>query len=104
MDDSNFETFSMALWTQFKMVVGEYPWPDGGLKSGMQGFMQLFYLFIFTFLIFFILLNFFLAIVVDAFSAVKQGVGDNRSENAFFHDLGEMCVSFAIRLYYRYPS
>merc|ERR1719217_590427 len=104
MDDPNFETFTMALWTQFKMVVGDYPWPDGGLKGGMQGFMQLAYLFIFTFLIFFILLNFFLAIVVDAFSAVKRRVADNRSENAFFHDLIEMVIGLVIRKYKKSPS
>merc|ERR1719379_1229844 len=86
MDNPAFDTFPSSMWTQFQMIVGEYPWPDGGLQDGMQGMMQFVYLFIFTFLIFFVLLNFFLAIVVDAFCGLKQAVADNRSENPFFYD------------------
>jgi hypothetical protein len=104
MSDPSFESYTMSLWTQFQMVVGAYPWPDGGVENGIQGFMQIVYLFIFTFLVFFVLLNFFLAIVVDAFSSIKTEVAINRSDQAFFRDVLSIFTSFAYRLYYKYPD
>jgi hypothetical protein len=103
MNDSNFESFSISLWTQFKMIVGDFPFRGGGLQSGFQGLMQLIYLLIFTFLVFFVLLNFFLAIVVEAFSANKAELKKNRSENPFFVDIIEVFWGLVISLWKKYP-
>jgi hypothetical protein len=104
MDDPAFESYTKALWTQFQMLVGDFPWPAGGLKGGLGGAMQFVYLFIFAFLVFFILLNFFLAIVVEAFSDIKKKVAINRSEMPFVSDVFELCTSFAIRFWFKYPN
>jgi hypothetical protein len=104
MDDPAFESFTMAMWTQFQMIIGFYPWPPGGVRPGFQGIMQVAYLLIFTFLVFFILLNFFLAIVVDAFTRIKQEVAINRAENPFAMDLIDCGWSLIVRVWKKYPS
>lgn len=83
---AQFKSFNAALYTQvshpcgmfkattlqFQMLIGEWPFDDfDGYEN--QGVM-IFYMILFGIVMFFMVLNFFLAIVVDSFESTKQEI------------------------------
>eukprot|EP00928_Gymnodinium_smaydae_P025290 TRINITY_DN20198_c0_g2_i1.p1 TRINITY_DN20198_c0_g2~~TRINITY_DN20198_c0_g2_i1.p1 ORF type:complete len:863 (-),score=95.27 TRINITY_DN20198_c0_g2_i1:374-2905(-) len=82
-----FGTFSDALQTQTKMIVGDIFAADGSTLVGSLAIMYWAYVVTFLVVLFFTLLNFFLAIVVDAFVDVKASNEALKATNGFFWDL-----------------
>jgi hypothetical protein len=72
-----FATFSGTIEAQTRMLFGEFIFADGAaeLTYGLT-FMYWLYASSFLLIIFFSLLNFFLAIIVDAFCAVKEDISE----------------------------
>jgi len=100
-DSPDFDSPNKAMYMQFRMVTGDFDFlgdqddPD-----------PLFYVYAVTFvvLVAFVLLNFFLAIVVDGFMIAKASVKVNEAENTFAFDL--MLVTVRLINIWRgiYPS
>ena len=83
-----FSTFQLSIDTCFEMLLGEIG-VNEDLKAltGLQGLAGSLFFWTFELLVFMVLLNFLLAIIVDAFSVVK----DNTSESTGLHEeLGQM--------------
>lgn len=83
-----FSTFQLSIDTCFEMLLGEIG-VNEDLKAltGLQGLAGSLFFWTFELLVFMVLLNFLLAIIVDAFSVVK----DNTAESTGLHEeLGQM--------------
>jgi len=83
----HFATFGDAISTQGRMLFGEFIYADGAAKLHTTD-MILYWTYAFTFmlLMFFILLNFFLAIIVDAFVCVKADIEEMTTDRSFVYD------------------
>ena len=70
-----FGTMGKAFEWQFMMIIGEFPF-DGWRELGDSTQMMMYwvYLILFAVVMFLTMMNFFLAIIVDAFVAVKQDI------------------------------
>eukprot|EP00929_Paragymnodinium_shiwhaense_P075945 TRINITY_DN3891_c0_g5_i1.p1 TRINITY_DN3891_c0_g5~~TRINITY_DN3891_c0_g5_i1.p1 ORF type:complete len:1180 (+),score=202.44 TRINITY_DN3891_c0_g5_i1:86-3625(+) len=94
-----FGSLGVAVYTQFKMFVGEIPWPDG-----IPDMYFYIYLVLYVFMVVVFLMNFLLAIMVSAFFAVEQQTGrcdTERNVLSDFYDVGK-CVIKRVRN--GYPS
>merc|ERR1719506_1784672 len=99
-----FATYGTACSRQFEMLVGEYPWDSlSGLPDNVW-YMFVLYLMMYTILAFFILVNFFLAIVVESFMCVKRDIEAQVTENASIYDSIDIMVKVPLYLIYRWPS
>ncbi|CAD7928389.1 unnamed protein product [Amoebophrya sp. A120] len=85
-----FGTFGEAMSSQFKMIIGEFPFDSSGYMNTLEQNMFLLYLFMYAIIVFFTLMNFFLAIVVDAFIEVKAEIENQVTERSFPFDCGDM--------------
>jgi len=81
-----FGSFPMTCDTQFKMIIGEFPFDDKDFSPDVV--LYFVYLLVFAFVVFFLLLNFFLAIVVDSYAAIQEKVKETVVEHAFLADIG----------------
>merc|ERR1719253_2413909 len=81
------------------MVVGEFPWDSTQGIDNLSLFIFFIYIFIFAIFAFFILLNFFLAIVVDAFTRVKQEMDNNVVESMLTTDCCDVAISTVADIY-----
>merc|ERR1719456_2148220 len=81
------------------MVVGEFPWDSTQSLDSLSLLIFFIYIFIFAIFAFFILLNFFLAIVVDAFTRVKEEMEANVVENSCIYDLCDVFNETVISIY-----
>jgi hypothetical protein len=99
-----FATLGTSYSRQFEMLVGEYPWDSlEGLPDNVW-YMYVIYLVMYTILAFFILVNFFLAIVVESFMCVKRDIEAQVTENASIYDSIDIMVKVPLYLIYRWPS
>eukprot|EP00929_Paragymnodinium_shiwhaense_P105520 TRINITY_DN70579_c0_g1_i1.p1 TRINITY_DN70579_c0_g1~~TRINITY_DN70579_c0_g1_i1.p1 ORF type:complete len:2764 (-),score=583.45 TRINITY_DN70579_c0_g1_i1:26-8317(-) len=64
-----FRSMSMAAYTQFGMLVGEFILPEEGFTTSYAIYCIIFFVLVFT-----LLTNFFLALVVDSYAEVKEQV------------------------------
>jgi len=80
----DFDSPNKALYMQFRMVAGDF---DFLANEDDPGLLFMIYAITFVVLVFMILLNFFLAIVVDGFVTVKNFVKEDESDNNFGIDL-----------------
>uniref|UniRef100_A0A0G4H733 Polycystin cation channel PKD1/PKD2 domain-containing protein n=1 Tax=Chromera velia CCMP2878 TaxID=1169474 RepID=A0A0G4H733_9ALVE len=99
MGYSSFETFETASMTQSMMLIGDWPWPEGNGSHLLLGL----YLFTFGFVVFFVLVNFFLAIVVDAFQVIKDQIRECEVEASFLADILDAALSAIYRKWYALP-
>ncbi|KAF4685666.1 hypothetical protein FOZ60_006292 [Perkinsus olseni] len=84
------------------MLIGEWPFDDfDGYEN--QGVM-VFYMIVFGVVMFFMVLNFFLAIVVDSFESTKQEIEEYKVEGSLFSDVWHLMVQFAMRHTRQWPS
>jgi hypothetical protein len=98
-----FSTFGEACSRQFEMLVGEYPWDSlAGLPDNVW-YMYVVYLIMYTILAFFILVNFFLAIVVESFMQVKEQIENQVTENASPYDTMDIFLKIPLYLVYGWP-
>ena len=66
-DNDKFETTEKALFTQFEMIMGEFPWNE------QPGMIEWFYTMAYSSVVFIIMINtFLLAVVVSAYDAVAS--------------------------------
>eukprot|EP00397_Hematodinium_sp_SG-2012_P000318 GEMP01000318.1.p1 GENE.GEMP01000318.1~~GEMP01000318.1.p1 ORF type:complete len:2216 (+),score=332.21 GEMP01000318.1:335-6649(+) len=81
--DERYKTFGASCYSQFNMIIGEYPMdPVVELQS-----LYVAYLFVFCVVMFLIIMNFFLAIIIDSYSAIKQQVNECRVAQNFLSDV-----------------
>ncbi|KAF4698509.1 hypothetical protein FOZ62_023761, partial [Perkinsus olseni] len=84
------------------MLIGEWPFDDfDGYEN--QGVM-VFYMIVFGVVMFIMVLNFFLAIVVDSFESTKQEIEEYKVEGSLFSDVWHLMVQFAMRHTRQWPS
>merc|ERR1719273_1972818 len=72
-----YSTLTSCIYTQFRMVLGDFDFP--AMRRAHE-FLGPVYFFVFIFLVFFILMNMFMAILNDTYSEVKEDV-ENRKED-----------------------
>eukprot|EP00928_Gymnodinium_smaydae_P025289 TRINITY_DN20198_c0_g1_i3.p1 TRINITY_DN20198_c0_g1~~TRINITY_DN20198_c0_g1_i3.p1 ORF type:complete len:864 (-),score=121.85 TRINITY_DN20198_c0_g1_i3:123-2513(-) len=99
-----FGTFSDALQTQTKMIIGEIFVADGSALVGSLAIMYWVYTATFLVVLFFTLLNFFLAIVVDAFVDVKASNEALKATHGFFWDLLLTIAAVWQKVVHRLPT
>lgn len=89
-----FESFSTTTESMARMLFGEFIYAGGVEKLDAQ-FSAMYWIFAFTFMlvVFFTLLNFFLAIVVDAYVAVKEELGEAKTHASFVSDCLDVVTS-----------
>merc|ERR1740129_246999 len=82
-----FQSFGNSMETQARMMFGEFIYADGAHHLS-DSFTAMYWVYACSFMliVFFLLLNFFLAIIVDAFIKVK-GMQENESTPMVLHDL-----------------
>jgi hypothetical protein len=98
-----FETFIQAGVRQFEMVVGEFPWDNlNGLNSVMTILFYAYFL-VYTLIMFFIIINFLLAIIVEAFGRVKRANEENVIENACLSDICDVVKEQMLAIYQCLP-
>jgi len=86
--NADFGGLEAACYTQFRMIVGDFgSFPAISGKIGIEDRIFLIYIAIYACVCFFVLLNFFLAIVVDAYAATKEAVVDSVVEKTLISDL-----------------
>jgi hypothetical protein len=82
-ENDKFETLTDALWSQFEMIIGEFPFAEGRVAS----FFEMFYMFSYAMLVFVLLINsFLLAVVVGAYDQVKTAINECLVEQTVFYD------------------
>jgi len=86
---ADFRDFGTAMYTQFRMLVGEFNM-DTGEEAGFDVMWGLWCVTYFL-MVFSLLLNFFLAIVVDSYANVKEAVQTCKVENDVVWDI---CTTF----------
>ncbi|CAE7942203.1 pkd2, partial [Symbiodinium sp. KB8] len=100
-----FGTFPAACATQVRMLFGEFIFVDGAEKlSGSMSAMYWVYAASFMLVVFFTLLNFFLAIIVDAFVDVKSECDDLQCTRNVFSDFCSIPRSWHLHRKYGLPS
>eukprot|EP00931_Biecheleriopsis_adriatica_P027109 TRINITY_DN16357_c0_g1_i4.p1 TRINITY_DN16357_c0_g1~~TRINITY_DN16357_c0_g1_i4.p1 ORF type:complete len:854 (+),score=141.78 TRINITY_DN16357_c0_g1_i4:42-2603(+) len=101
----SFETFGGAVETQTRMLFGEFIYVDGA-EGLLGGLLILYWLYAVTFMIvvFFTLLNFFLAIIVDAFVDVKSDNERLIATRGFVDDICHLPYAAYMAMKYKIPS
>eukprot|EP00392_Amoebophrya_sp_AT5.2_P012938 g13045.t1 len=117
--NGKFASFTDSFITQFEMLMGEYPWPlswgdaDGRVpstpltpESPLDQNYTLFhtYLQIYSLVVFFILLNFLLAIIVDSYASVKEMVNVSVVECNILTDMLALILYPILRLVKKWPD
>ena len=85
---TQFATFGKTMESQARMMFGEFIYADGAHHLS-AGYTAMYWIYAGTYMliVFFIMLNFFLAIIVDAFVDVKQTMED-KSAPLILNSLG----------------
>jgi hypothetical protein len=100
-----FETLGSSMLTELQMLCGEFiRHHDEDTLNGTQLFMYWLWACTFLFVMIFLLLNFFLAIVVDSFVAVKEINAKQTTANSFFYDLLAVPYSRSMAYFSKWPS
>lgn len=94
----SFGTFSKTFYTQFQMLCGNFPFP-----SNVPGTDYYLYLALFVMVVFILLINFLLAIVVDAFSLVTDENKHHHYHKNVALDAKDIAMSLYHRRVYKFP-
>eukprot|EP00397_Hematodinium_sp_SG-2012_P000223 GEMP01000223.1.p1 GENE.GEMP01000223.1~~GEMP01000223.1.p1 ORF type:complete len:2246 (+),score=320.59 GEMP01000223.1:335-6739(+) len=98
--DERFATFGASCYEQFNMIIGEFPMDP---VAELQG-LYIAYLFVFCVLMFLIVMNFFLAIIIDSYSAVKDQVDECTVSKNFVADVYHTFAFYYYRWKGNWPS
>lgn len=98
----DFASLQIACYTQFRMIVGEFNLPSGK-NSGTIASIAVYYI-IYFLMVFSLLLNFFLAIVIDSYSNVKEAVKGCKVESNVLWDLFATIAYPVVATYRGWPS
>eukprot|EP00927_Polykrikos_kofoidii_P082311 TRINITY_DN8153_c0_g1_i1.p1 TRINITY_DN8153_c0_g1~~TRINITY_DN8153_c0_g1_i1.p1 ORF type:complete len:1222 (-),score=229.65 TRINITY_DN8153_c0_g1_i1:120-3785(-) len=100
-----YKSMPGAFASQGRMIFGEFIQPGGAERlSGSHAFVYYLYAVTFALVMFFTLLNFFLAIVVDAFSDVQEETRQMVGVGNFFHDVLVAVMMCLVSRLKRWPS
>jgi len=96
-DYDNFETINVTLQTQFMMLFGTFPdnWTDST--------DLILYSVMFLMVLFILVLNFVLAIIVEAYMTLREVNEINEVEMEFFSDFYHCCTSRLYTFLYKWP-
>eukprot|EP00933_Yihiella_yeosuensis_P030851 TRINITY_DN24408_c0_g1_i1.p1 TRINITY_DN24408_c0_g1~~TRINITY_DN24408_c0_g1_i1.p1 ORF type:complete len:314 (+),score=60.60 TRINITY_DN24408_c0_g1_i1:492-1433(+) len=94
----DFESFARTMDTQYHMCLGEVP------ESFGSDIQLTVYMVVFNFTMFFLVVNFLLAIIVDSYMHVKEDVSANEGEQEFFADLWAGFITNLKRCVHRWPD
>ena len=78
---AEFGTYERALQTEFEMLFGSFP-ANWNQNQDLQVFVVLYLLILFV-----LVLNFLLAIIVEAYMRVREGIESQETEGEFFSDV-----------------
>jgi hypothetical protein len=93
-DNSAFETLPASMWSQFQMVIGEFPFNENEAT-----YFEYFYMIMYAMIVFVLLINsFLLAVVVGAYENVKDAIENCLVEQNVVFDVFQ---SFYYALYLR---
>jgi hypothetical protein len=98
-----FETFVTAGVRQFEMVVGEFPWDKLNGLSAINTIIFYSYFIVYTLIMFFIIINFLLAIIVEAFGRVKTANEVMVIENSCLSDVCDVLKEKLFSIYQYLP-
>ena len=97
-----FETVESTLLLEWEMLFGVLPtnWGDDKqLKEELQLWTVLYLM-----VVFLLILNFLLAIIVDAYMKVREGIIEFETENEFFSDVFHILDSTCRRIFFGWPA
>jgi hypothetical protein len=97
-----FETVESTLLLEWEMLFGVLPtnWGyDKQLKEELQLWTVLYLM-----VVFLLILNFLLAIIVEAYMKVREGIDVHETENEFFTDVYHIVDSTCRRMFYGWPA
>eukprot|EP00397_Hematodinium_sp_SG-2012_P013439 GEMP01013645.1.p1 GENE.GEMP01013645.1~~GEMP01013645.1.p1 ORF type:complete len:845 (+),score=143.03 GEMP01013645.1:378-2537(+) len=97
-----YENLYVGTITQYRMIIGEFPWDV--MERAPNPVLFFVYLIIFGLVVFFLLLNFFLAIVVDSYALVKEQVNASVVERLVFVDVVAVFLYPFLALTKRWPG
>mmetsp|Transcript_75638 Transcript_75638/g.179728 ORF Transcript_75638/g.179728 Transcript_75638/m.179728 type:complete len:658 (-) Transcript_75638:115-2088(-) len=95
-----FSTFTLSLNTCFQMLIGEYPFEHERTEGPFQKLWYFFY----TVLVFFISVNVFLAIIVEAFLKVKGANDGMKVASNFVTDFAMLVMKWVVGSIQGWPS
>jgi len=100
-----FSTFGKTMESQARMMFGEFIYADGAHHLS-AGYTAMYWIYAGTYMliVFFIMLNFFLAIIVDAFVEVKERMEDESSPLILNSLGGDLFLTFQANLRWRYGA
>mmetsp|Transcript_19642 Transcript_19642/g.45756 ORF Transcript_19642/g.45756 Transcript_19642/m.45756 type:complete len:913 (+) Transcript_19642:146-2884(+) len=100
-----FGTYGDTISAQGRMIFGEFIYADGADElHGIYVVMYWLYAFTFMMIVFFTLLNFFLAIIVDAFADVKSSNEALTTVHGFITDLISLFWTISVSYKRRWPA
>ena len=95
---AEFRNMQTAFQFLYEMMLGLFP--PGCFDNVIFGV----YILAFNFLVFFVMLNFIIAIIVDTYIKVAQVVKENEAESEFLIDAFSLVGMHSKRLYYGWPK
>jgi hypothetical protein len=99
-ENLKFETLPSAYWSQFEMIIGEFPFAEQEAS-----FFEMFYMFSYAMIVFVLLINsFLLAVVVGAYENVKDAIENCLVEQNVFWDVFQSFYYPAIALKEQWPD
>jgi hypothetical protein len=100
-----FATFEQTLITEFMMLFGTVDYFNWGTNPQMPraGIEMKFWAVLYLLVIFLLVLNFILAIVVDAYGKVREEIEKNPTEMDFISDLKETLIATFLGIWYGWP-
>lgn len=93
-----FYTLTSTFVVQFHMMLGSIPEGFG------EDVDQTIYISLFVFTMYFFVVNFLLAIIVESYLEVKREVEKSEVEQGFFTDVKDMALLIFMRARYRFPD
>jgi len=100
---SEFSSVFEGSVSQYRMLIGDFPFDQRETLSGEQ-FLYFLYIVVFSLAVFFFLLNFFLAIVVDSYAAVKEQVTKSVVERMVLLDIMYLGVFQVFHIIFSWPN
>jgi Polycystin cation channel len=98
----SFSSIPITMQTQFQSLTGNWPFTE--LQTASSQLSVALYVFLFGLFMYFIILNFFLAIVVDSFEICKQKIEEYKVENSLILDIRNICKVIWYRWRHEWPN
>merc|ERR1719506_1530682 len=98
-ENSKFETLGSAYWSQFEMIIGEFPFNENEASN-----FEMFYMAAYAIVVFILLINsFLLAVVVGAYENVKDAIENCLVEQNVVKDVIYAFAYFPFKVKHGWP-